>query len=140
MAFTPYLTFDGNCKEAFEWYAEVLGGSIVAMMRFRDEPSCAGMPEEVQDKIMHARLQFRDSLLMASDLPMGEYVQPQSVHVAIDFGDTATAKAVFGQFADGGEVSMPFDKTFWTEGFGIVRDRFGVLWMVNVANPDSPYY
>ena len=72
MKFIPYLTFNGNCQEALETYAEIFGGKIDGMMRFRDEESCKGMPEHVQDLIMHGRLRVGEGMIMASDDPMGQ--------------------------------------------------------------------
>ncbi len=140
MQFTPYLTFNGNCKEALERYAEIFAGEISAMMRFRDEESCAGMPDEIQDRIMHGQLKVGDGLLMASDDPTGNYHLPQSMHISVSLKTPDQAKQVFEKLADGGETLMPFGKTFFAEGFGMVRDQFGILWMVSVDNPESTYY
>lgn len=139
MNFFPYLSFDGDCEEAMHRYVEIFGGEIVSMQRFRDEESCADMPDEIQDKVMHAQFKYGDGLIMASDAGQ-HYTKPAGVHVSANFDDVDEAKRVFEGLSEGGDVMMPFSKTFWTEGFGMTRDRFGILWMVNVNAPDSKYY
>ncbi len=140
MNFIPYLTFNGDCQEAFERYAEIFAGEILMMSRFRDEESCANMPEEIQDKVMHAQLKIGENLLMASDTMTTHYQLPQSTHISVNYDDLDQAKSIFDQLSDSGTIMMPFSENFWTKGFGMVRDRFGTLWMVNFNNPASKYY
>lgn len=140
MNFTPYLTFNGNCREAFENYKKIFGGKIEVMSRFRDEESCSSMPEEIQDKIMYARLKVGNSILMASDDPSGNYQATQSMHVSIGLKSKEDGARIFKHLSSDGEVVMPFSKSFFSEGFGIVRDKYGVPWMINVNNTDSQYY
>ena len=140
MKFIPYLSFNGNCREAFEFYAEILGGEITTMTRFGDEASTSGMPDAVKDLIMFARLNIRDGILMASDMPPNQYQKPQGTHISISFETEPEAKKAFVAFSTDGAVIMPFAKSFFSDGFGITRDRFGTLWMINVVNTDSKYY
>ena len=140
MSFSPYLTFDGNCQEAFEFYVEVLGAEIVMSSKFSEAPEGSNMSGELDDKIMHARLKLGDSVIMASDDPTGNYSPPNGFHISAGFDDLERARGAFEGLSDGGQVMMPFRKTFWTEGFGMVRDRFGIPWMVNFNNPESEYY
>lgn len=137
MDLNPYLTFDGNLEEAFAFYAEVLGGEIVVMQRFADMPGSESLPEAARGRVMHAELKLGDRKLMGSDT-MGQdpWAPPASVHLQTGWEDVETARKVFNRLAEGGEVVMPFAKTFWSEGFGICRDRFQVPWMVNVHGPD----
>lgn len=133
MKIQPYLMFNGNCREAFEFYHGVLGGKIEAMMTHRGTPVEEHVPEEWNDKIMHACLVVGDQLLMASDSPP-EYQKPSggfSVSLAIDTPDEA--ERVFNGLADGGTVTMPLEKTFWADRFGMLIDRFGTPWMINHA-------
>ena len=148
MQFTPYLNFDGNCAEAMAFYAKLFGGQIVHQSTFGEMPPHEGMPplpESAKNRLMHAHLQVGAQAIMASDtLPAmpgqsaeacgGGYVKPQGLWVSIGVADTAEGQRVFKALADGGQVAMPFGKTFWSEGFGMVTDRFGTPWMVNVAH------
>ena len=139
MSFTPYLTFDGNCAEAFETYAQILGGEIVMMSTFEDMPQGPDTPvlqDEVRKRIMHAQLKFGDGILMASDV-WGDYKPPCGMSVSIGFDDVDVARRVFDGLAEGGNVTMKFEETFWALGFGTVTDRFGTPWMVNCNKPES---
>lgn len=131
MQITPYLGFDGNCREAFEFYASVLGGKIEMMMTHGDSPVCDEVPAEWHDRIMHACLVADDAMLMGGDAPPGHHETPKGFMVALQIADKARAERVFGALAEGGEVTMPFEETFWAERFGMVTDRFGFHWAVN---------
>ena len=131
MHITPYVTFNGNCAEAFKWYAEILGGEIVFMEPFRNSPIATDMPEEALDQVMHARLKIGEGTLMASDNPWANYSPPSGIHISTSFTNLEEATRVFNALAEDGEIKMKFEKTFWTVGFGVVVDRFGVPWMVN---------
>lgn len=131
MNLNPYLFFGGDCAEAFRFYADTLGGRIEAMMNYGESPACDEMPADWHGKVMHACLVFGDNRLMASD-PPPEYYQPmQGMSVALAVDTPEEADRVFAAFADGGQVSMPMEETFWAKRFGMVTDRFGVAWMVN---------
>lgn len=132
MKFQPYLNFDGNCEEAFRFYEKVFGGKIEAMMTFGNSPMAGDMSPEGQGKIMHACLMVGDAVLMASDTLAGQYQQPQGNWVSIGgIADSAEGERIFRTLAEGGQVVMPFEKTFWSPGFGMAVDRFGTPWMIN---------
>jgi len=140
--FVPYLHFQGNCAEAMRHYADVFGATDVMMMRYADAPAGAfpeGMPPEGAERIMHASLSHAGGRLMASDFPPGMDGDPQqAVSISIPVDDVATGRAIFDKLADGGTVLMPFGETFWTEGFGMVKDRFGTHWMINGPEKSPP--
>ena len=131
MRVNPYLTFDGDCEEAFKVYENVLGGKTVAMMTHKDTPAEAHVPAEWRDKILHARLVFGDNVLMGSDAPPGHRGKMQGFSVSLVMKDPAEAERIFNALSDGGTVTMPLAETFWTAKFGMFRDRFGTPWMVN---------
>jgi len=131
MNVNAYLTFDGRCEAAFALYAQVLGGKITAMMRHAGTPMEAHAPPEWRDKILHARMEIGQSVLMASDAPPGRYETPRGFSVSILIDDVAEAERVFHALAEGGSVGMPIQKTFWAERFGMLVDRFAIPWMVN---------
>ena len=135
MQANTYLTFDGNCAEAFKVYEKVLGGKIIAMMTHKDTPAEAHVPAEWRDKILHARLVFGDNVLMASDAPPGRFEKMQGFSVTLVTKDSAEAERLFNALADGGAVTMPLGETFWAVKFGMLTDRFGTPWMINCEKP-----
>ncbi|MGB3741510.1 MAG: VOC family protein [Castellaniella sp.] len=142
MQLTPYLNFDGECAEAFAFYAKLFNGTIVYQGTFGEIPPTADMPpipESARQRIMHVHLQMGDQSLFGSDaMPgadtaCGGYQAPQGMWVSIHAADTVEGQRLFDALAQGGQVVMPFAKTFWSPGFGMTRDRFGTPWMVNVT-------
>lgn len=131
MDFTPYLIFDGRCAEAFRFYAECFGGQIVAMQTFGESPAKDHVPAEWHDKVIHTQLVVGERTLMGSDAPPPQYATPQGVSVSINVTSLAEAQRLFDALAQGGRVTMPFGETFWSPGFGMAVDRFGIPWMVN---------
>ena len=151
MQFVPYLNFDGTCAEAMAFYAQLFGGQIVYQGTFGEMPASPGMPplpDAAKQRIMHAHLQVGAQAIMASDtMPSapgqdpatcgGGYHKPQGMWVSIGVDSFAEGQRVFDGLAQGGQVSMPYAATFWSPGFGMVTDRFGTPWMVNVKS-DAP--
>ena len=131
MQLSPYLLFNGDCAEAFKFYEETLGGKIEHFNTFGGSPAAEHAPPEWADKVLHATILINDQRLMASDAPPGQYSKPQGISVAIGLKDAAKGEQIFNALAQGGTVTMPFQKTFWANGFGMCTDRFGIPWMVN---------
>jgi PhnB protein len=131
MQFSPYLLFNGDCAEAMKFYEQTLGGKIDALMPFAGSPSAEHVPPEWGDKILHASMTIDGHLIMASDAPPGHYAKPQGISVSIALKDRDKGEQIFNTLAEGGNVQMPFQKTFWASGFGMCVDRFGIPWMVN---------
>jgi PhnB protein len=133
MKINPYITFNGRCEEAFDLYARVLGGRIEMKSTFREMPAEVGMPADWQDKIMHVSLRIGEDVLMGSDAPPGHFQQPQGFSVSVHPDNVEDGKRIFDALAEGGTVKMPFQETFWAQGFGMLDDRFGIPWMVNAG-------
>ena len=131
MQVNPYLTFNGQCKDAFKFYEQVLGGKILFSMTWGESPMAKEMPPGTGDFIMHTTLDAGGSLLMGADAPPGRYEKPQGISVSLHLKDAAEGERVFNKLAENGNVQMPFQKTFWAAGFGMCVDRFGIPWMVN---------
>jgi len=131
----PYLIFDGNCAEAMQTYADILDGKVAFMLAYGDSEHGAGMSPDAPEKIMHARVDLGDFAISGADDTEGEYLRPQGFHTMLNFDDIDTARSAFDALAEGGEIRMPLEATFWTKGFGMLRDRFGMPWMVNVEDP-----
>ena len=143
MQFTPYLNFDGNCAEAFAFYARLFNGTIVHQGTYGEMPASEGMPPlpaAAKDRIIHVHLQIAEQSLMGSDaMPgadasCGGFEPVQGFSVSIQAADVPEGKRLFDALAEGGQVTMPFAPTFWSAGFGMARDRFGIPWMVNVVH------
>jgi PhnB protein len=126
----PYLNFNGNCGEAMKFYQSVLGGKL-EMQTYADSPAKEHVPAEVHGKVIHARLSLGNWNIMASDDPTPHFKPPVGTHVTLTFATAADARRVFDAFVEGGVTTMPFEKTFWSPGFGMLVDRFGTPWMVN---------
>lgn len=128
-----YLFFNGQCAEAIRFYEGALGGTA-RIVRVRDTPDAANFPPEAQDRLMHARLEAGGVSLMASDWMAPEaYPGMHGFSNCLTAPTTAEAKSLFDKLADGGTVTMPFAKTFYSDGFGMIVDRFGAPWMVMSA-------
>jgi len=131
MQLNPYLTFNGQCEAAFKFYEKCLAGKIVAMAPHAGTPAEGHVPAEWRSKILHARLVVGDAVLMGSDAPPDRYEKPQGFSVSLQVKDPAEAERMFRALAENGKVQLPFQKTFWSKGFGMVVDQFGSPWMIN---------
>jgi PhnB protein len=139
MILNPYLTFDGNCKAAMTFYHQCLGGELRDMLRFDDMPADASTgcnesltAEAAGDRIMHACLMLEGQMLMASDsMPGQPWDGFKGCSVALSYGEVADAERAFQSLAEGGQVVMALQETFWAERFGMVTDRFGLTWLIN---------
>src|SRR5215510_12321831 len=131
MQLVAYLGFNGQCREAFEFYADCFGGKIEAMLPYAGTPAEEHAPPEWHDKIMHARLSVGEAMLMGADGPPGPYTPPGGMSVTIQLKDKNEGERIFNRLAEGGKVQMPFQQTFWAAGFGVCTDRFGIPWIVN---------
>ena len=131
MELTPYLVFNGQCKEAFTFYEQVLGGTLEGMQTHGDSPMAEQTPPEWRERILHARLVVGDQVLMGSDSPPDHYDPPKGFSVSLSVDSAAEADRIFEALAEGGTVQMPIQETFWASRFGMLTDRFGIPWMVN---------
>ena len=131
MKINAYLSFAGDCEDALEYYQSVLGGEITMMETYAGSPMADHVGEDWQSKIMHGSLQTGQMDLMGCDVAPDRYEKPQGCHLSINVNSAADADRIFAALAEGGQIVMPIDKTFWSERFGMVTDRFGQNWMVN---------
>ena len=136
MQVQPYLFFEGRCEEAVEFYRRALGAEVTMLMRYKEspDPPPPGMvPPGSENKVMHVCFRIGDTAVMASDGTRSGKPGFQGFSLSLTVPDPAAADRLFAALADGGQVQMPLTKTFWSPRFGMVADRFGVGWMVNVA-------
>jgi PhnB protein len=137
MQVQSYLFFDGRCDEALEFYRKQLGAEVTMLMRFKDspEPHQPGtLPPGSEDKVMHASFRIGETTLMASDGRCQGQPNFQGFAQSLTVPSEAEADRLFTALADGGQVHMPLTKTFFSPRFGMVADRFGLLWMILVAH------
>jgi PhnB protein len=130
----PYVFFNGRCEEALKFYTDKLGAEVLLMMRYKDAPpDPQNQPRPgLEEKIMHATIKLGSTNWMASD----GLCEPQSTFkgfsLSLTADDAASGETYFNALADGGSVTMPWQATFWSKGFGMVVDRFGLAWMVTI--------
>ena len=135
MQVQAYLFFEGRCEEAVEFYVKTLGAKVEVLMRYKDnpEPAQPGMcPPNSENKIMHGSIRIGDTTLMVSDGLCSGKPGFQGFALSLDAASEADAKTMFAALGDGGQVRMPMGKTFFSPCFGMVADRFGVVWMIIV--------
>ena len=131
MAFIPYLNFDGNCAEAMTFYAKLFNATELQILRYSDAPASEGLPPS--DAVMYSHIMLGEACLMGSDHPPGSDPEPMtSVSVNHPVATPQEGQAIFDQLAEGGTILMPYEKTFFSSAFGMVRDRFGTSWMIGV--------
>lgn len=137
----PYLTFNGNAEEAFNFYRSVFGGEFAGgINRFKDSPGSEQMSAQDQQKVMHVALPIgQGDMLMASDTfeSMGPFIAGNNFSVSLHPDSEEEAIRLFNGLSDGGKVTMPLDKTFWAKLFGMFTDKFGIQWMVNYDDSHS---
>jgi len=136
MYIQSYLFFEGRCEEAIDFYRGTLGAEVTMMMRYKDSPEPPPpdtLPPGSEDKIMHVSFRVGDTTVMASDGMCSGQPGFQGFSLALTVPNEAEADRVFTALADGGQVRMPLAKTFFSPRFGMVADRFGMSWMIVVA-------
>ncbi len=131
MQLHPYLTFNGDCEQAFKFYEQYLGAKIEAIMKHAGTPAEEHVPVEWRDKVLHASLIVGDQVLLAADATPENYEKPKGFFVHLQMKDPAEAERIFHELAKDGTIQMPIQKTFWAWSFGMVVDRFGIPWMIH---------
>ncbi|MGL4594826.1 MAG: VOC family protein [Thermoguttaceae bacterium] len=139
-AINPYLSFNGNCEEAFTYYQKVFGGKL-ELCRYKNAPEGSfPIAENEKEFVMHCSIQIGSTILMGADCS-------QTCGQKANFGDNITinicpdsaeeAKRIFAALADGGKIVMPIEKVFWSDLFGMLVDKFGIPWMINYDEPKT---
>jgi len=137
MTVQPYLFFDGKCEEALEFYKSAIGAEVEMLMRFSenpDKPDPSNMPPNSENKVMHAAFKVGDTQILASDGHCNGKPSFQGFGLTLGAKSDAEAETLFGAVGKGGQVLQPLTKTFFASKFGMVTDRFGIMWMV-IAEP-----
>jgi PhnB protein len=123
------LSFNGRCEAAFQWYEQLLGGSITMMLRYSESPMAQAAPE-AGDTIVHATMQLGGQTLTGTDVPSDSY-PPQGFALQLNIDDPGEAERLANSLAEGGTVHMPLQTTFWAERYAVITDRFGTPWKIN---------
>ena len=130
--FDCYLFFNGNCTDALRYYERVFGAKVDMVMTYGQSPDPQHCPPGSENRVMHAHMVLQDRTLMASDTPKGQETPGMNgFSLSMNYPTVEEARRVFDALADGGKVMMPLGKTFWSETFGMLTDKFGVTWMVS---------
>ena len=136
MQLSPYFNFNGNAEEALNFYAKALGGKIAFSMKWGESPMAKEVPAEFQNKLMHGSVCLGNgALIMGCDAPPERYKPAGGGATSIAVEKVDEAKRIFDELSAGGTVFMPFGPTFWAEGFGMFKDKYGIPWMVNCEKP-----
>jgi PhnB protein len=133
MCISAHLCFDGQCRLAFNAYQKILGGSIVTMLAYGDSPMAPQIDSKWHTRIVHATLDLGEVELTGVDILPPNYQRPQGFFVTVTFDDPDEARRIFTMLADGGDTRLAFQRTFWSPGFGVLIDRFGIPWEINSA-------
>ena len=128
-----HLTFPGTCADAFRFYERLLGGSTLTLLRYADSPAATTVPAEFRDKLIHATLIVGHDQLAGADIEPSQYQRPAGFYLLFSAPTRADAERIFAGLADGGDVKMAMQSTFWSPAFGVVVDRFGTPWEITVA-------
>lgn len=123
-----YVNYPGKCEEAFRFYEEHLGGRITMMQLHGENAARAKMPDGWDAKVLHARLELGDGVLMGADITSAEPMR--SAYLTLRLDSDAEAERVYALLGEGGEIFMKMEKTFWASRFAMLRDRFGASWML----------
>jgi PhnB protein len=135
MELNPYLSFNGNCEDAMNFYAKSLNGEIVNISRFGESPM--EVSEEHKNQVLHSILKIGDNTIMASDAAGQKVDMGNNVTLSLSFNEEAQIDNAFEKLSQEGKVTMPLQDTFWGAKFGMLTDKFGVNWMFNFDRPKN---
>jgi len=136
MKLHTYLNYGGNCEEAFKFYEQHLGGKIIGMMKWNQMPNAEKHTPPGYDKaVLHARMAIGETAIMASDVPPDRFQPMRSVYLSLSVPSSEEAERIYALLADGGEIYMKMEETFFAYRFGQLRDKFGTSWMIIHERP-----
>ena len=131
MHISTYLSFNGECANAINFYEKAIGARLLFKMTWGESPMAKDCPPETHGLIMHSTLTVGDGQIMCADAPPDSYHKPAGISVSLHVKDPAEGARLFAALSENGSVHMPFEKTFWSPGFGMCVDQFGIPWMIN---------
>jgi len=137
MKLRTYLNYGGNCKQAFRFYEEHLGGKITMMMTHGEMPNPSAVAPDWKDAILHAQLEMGGTVLMGADIPPDRFQPMRSAYLSLLVDSIEEAERIYALLSDGGQIFMPMEETFFALRFAMLRDKFGTSWMILNERPRS---
>lgn len=139
MVFDVFVTFNGNCKEAVGYYAEILGQDFPKMMTFGDMPASDGYEVKAEDKdrVCYTELKIGSNNVMFSDCDSNmEFIAGNNITLSIGSDNEGEVRNLYNKLKEGGQVIMELQKTFWSKLYGMVQDKFGIIWQICISSED----
>ena len=130
MQLDTYLNYGGNCRQAFEFYAEHLGGRIEMLMTHGEMPGPSQVPPERRNDVLHARMAIGGATLLGADVPPERFQPMRSAYLSLSVDSDEEAERIYALLSDGGQIFMKMEETFFAHRFAMLRDRFGTSWML----------
>jgi PhnB protein len=135
MKLYTYLNYGGNCRQAFQFYEQHLGGKITMMVTHSQQPNASNVPSEWKDAILHARINLGETELLGADIPPDRFQPIRSAYLTLIVDTTAEAERIYALLSDAGQIFMPMEETFFAFRFAMLRDKFGTSWMILHERP-----
>jgi PhnB protein len=135
MKLLTYLNYGGNCKQAFHFYEQHLGGKVTMMMTHGQQPNPIDVPPDWKNAILHARISIGETELMGADIPPDRFQHMRSAYLSLLVNSIDEAERIYGLLFDGGQIFMPMEETFFAVRFAMLRDKFGTSWMILHERP-----
>jgi len=135
MKLYTYLNYGGNCRQAFEFYAENLGGKITSLTTHGEQPDTSKTPPDWKNAVLHARIELGDTVVMGADIPPERFQPMRSAYLSLLLDSVDEAERIYALLSQGGEIFMPMEETFFAHRFAMLRDRFGTSWMLLHERP-----
>ena len=130
MKLFTYLNYGGNCRQAFEFYAEHLGGTITMLTTHGEQPDASNVSPEWRHAVLHARIDLGNTTILGADIPPERFQPMRSAYLSLMVDSVGEAERVYALLSEGGQIFMPMAETFFARRFAMLRDRFGTSWML----------
>ena len=130
MKLYTYLNYGGNCRQAFEFYEQQLGGRITSLATHGEQPGLTSVPPEWRDAVLHARIELGGTTVMGADIPPERFQPMRSAYLSLLVDSIEEVERIYALLSEGGQIFMPMEETFFAHRFAMLRDRFGTSWML----------
>ena len=130
MKLYTYLNYGGNCRQAFEFYVQHLGGKITEVTTHGKLPQAANVPPDWKNAVLHARMELGETILLGADIPPDRFQPMRSAYLTLMVDTSDEAERIYDLLKEGGQIFMPLEETFFARRFAMLRDRFGTSWML----------
>ena len=130
MKLYTYLNYGGNCRQAFDFYVQHLGGKITELTTHGELPESGNVPPDWKNAVVHARMELGETILMGADIPPDRFQPMRSAYLTLILDTSDEAERIYDLLKEGGQIFMPMEETFFARRFAMLRDRFGTSWML----------